>query len=156
MLQNRSLRLQKDHLAGALLVGIGCLVAWCGTTYRIGSLSEMGAGFVPVVLGTLMAFIGAIIALQARPAPEFLERSALVRNHVRSWVCILGSMAVFVVLGSYAGLVPAAFALVFLAAIADPQTTFIEAAILAAAIDLFGVLVFRYGLNLQFDLLTWN
>jgi hypothetical protein len=41
-----------------------------GSGYKVGSLAKMGPGFMPVVLGVLLAFLGILIA----PAPPWDHR----------------------------------------------------------------------------------
>lgn len=154
--------MSKDHLGALMLIVMGAGVLLLGVTYRIGSLNHMGAGFIPVVLGVLLILVGLAIGVTAAPA----GRGAMVNPlpghgaHAggpewRAWSCILGGVIAFVVLGDHGGLVPATFASVFIAALGDKQSTVKSAAALAAVLDVFGVIVFHYGLHLQLDLFRW-
>jgi hypothetical protein len=150
-----------DHLGAALLIVMGVGVLGLGATYRIGTLSRMGAGFIPVVLGVLMILIGLAIAITASPAdrakPSTNAHGAIAAGpQWRGWLCILGGVAAFVVFGRFGGLVPATFAAVFISALGDRQSTVKTSAALAAIIDVFGVIVFHYGLHLQLPLFQWN
>ena len=51
---------------------------------------------------------------------------------------------------------PAAFASVFVAALGDRGNTWKTAAAIGAAMSVFGVLVFHYGLRVQMPLLAWG
>jgi len=70
----------------------------------------------------------------------------------RGWLCILGGVAAFVVLGAHGGLVPASFASVFVAALGDRRNSVRDAALLALAMTAFGVVVFHYGLHVLLPL----
>ena len=152
--------LSKDHVGSAILVAMGIGVLGLGVTYRIGTLNRMGAGFIPVVLGVLMILVGLAIALTSTPAdqnkPSTNAHGAVAAGpEWRGWSCILGGVVAFVVLGEFGGLVPATFAAVFISAMGDRQSTVKTSAALAAIIDVFGVIVFHYGLHLQLPLFQW-
>jgi len=156
----------KDHFGGTLLVvaGIGVVVAGLG--YRTGSLRQMGSGFFPVVLGVLLALVGVALlattplappAAPPGPPPPGAEHAHLSGSPIqwRGWLCILGGVAAFVVLGAHGGLVPASFASVFVAAMGDRRNTPRDAALLASVMTVAGVLVFHYGLHLLLPLFAW-
>lgn len=62
----------------------------------------------------------------------------------------------FILLGKYGGLVPATFALVFIAAMGDRQHTVRSAALLAVGVTILGIAVFSWALQLQFPLFRWG
>ena len=57
----------KDRVSGLLLLFLGAGIGLQGMSYQMGELTRLGAGFVPVVLGTLLVLIGAAIFLTAEP-----------------------------------------------------------------------------------------
>lgn len=158
-------KINKDHIGGVLLVVLGIAVLWAGMGYRMGTLNRMGAGFIPVVLGILMALVGAAIGLTAATPTGGLPGVATPPTghghgasgfEWRGWLCILGGVASFVVLGTYGGLVPATFAAVFISAMGDRENTYLSSGILAAVVTVFGVIVFYYGLSMQLPLFHWG
>ena len=154
--------LSKDHMGSALLIALGIGVLGLGVSYRMGTLNRMGAGFIPVVLGALLILVGLAIGLTAAPAGRETPSSghghgaAATGPEWRGWLCILGGVVSFVVLGQFGGLVPATFASVFISAMGDRQSTVKAAALLATIIDVFGVIIFHYGLSLQLPLFHWG
>ena len=153
----------KDHSGGVLLIAVGAAVVIAGVGYGMGSLRQMGSGFFPVVLGVLMALVGVALlatapraadAATAEPPPETAHLAGPVVQW-RGWLCILGGVLAFVVLGEHGGLVPAAFAAVFIAALGDRSNSVRAAAALAALMTALGVLVFHYGLHLLLPLFAW-
>ena len=58
-------KLTKDHVGGALLLAVGIAVVVAGKGYGVGTLRSMGSGFFPVVLGVLLALIGAFVPVLA-------------------------------------------------------------------------------------------
>ena len=62
-------------------------------------------------------------------------------------------MALFIGLAKPAGLAPATFACVFVGALGTRETTLREAALLALGVTVFGVLLFSFGLKVQFPII---
>ena len=152
----------KDHYGALLLLALGAAVLALGVGYKIGSLNRMGAGFVPVVLGVLMMAVGIAIGVTAAKPGE-REMVTPLPGHgahgagidVRGWVCILGGVVAFVLLGDHGGLLPATFASVFISAMGDRNNSVKTSAILATVLTLFCLIVFHYGLSLQLPLFQW-
>jgi uncharacterized membrane protein YhdT len=135
-----------------LLVGAGAAVT--GSGYKIGSLAKMGPGFMPVMLGIVLAFLGILIAGTALGSPKTNDTTFLP-DHPQwfGWLCILGGPILFIILGQYGGMIPAVFVCVFVCAIGDKTATYKSSAMLAAGVTLFGVLLFHYLLSIPFPLL---
>jgi len=155
-------KLSRDHVGGALLLATGVAVVVAGVGYGMGTLRQMGSGFFPVVLGVLMALIGAALLASAGRVPgDAAAEPSAERAHLagpvvqwRGWLCIIGGVAAFAVLGEHGGLVPASFVSVFVAAMGDRGNSWRAAAGLAALMTLLGVVVFHYGLHLLLPLFT--
>lgn len=151
----RSLRhLNKDRVSGVVLLVLGLAIVLQGLEYRMGALTRMGAGFVPVVLGILLALVGVAIFITAEPGDFGTAKS--MPTEWRGWLCVLGGVFAFVILGQHGGLVPATFISVFIAAMGDRGNSVRDAAILAAGITIVGALIFVYGLGMTFPLFTWG
>jgi hypothetical protein len=137
----------------------------------MGTLTNMGAGYVPVALGTFLVIVGLLMAateLASRGKPVGPAASQLAEVgqlpaapgdggvvQWRGWLCILGGVAAFVVAGEHFGLVPAIFLAVFISALGDKANPVRDCALLAAAITVAGVAIFSWGLKLTFPLFTW-
>jgi len=148
-------KLRKDHLGGALMFVMGTGAALQGTTYRMGTLSRMGPGYFPVMVGTVLALMGVAIFLTAgvgeRPIPK-----VKLPPEWRAWFCIGFSVVAFMVIGLYGGLVPATFAIVFISAFADRQNSLRNAILLSAAMTVIAVVVFWWALQVPFPLFRWG
>jgi hypothetical protein len=150
----------KDYLSALLLVLAGVAAIVAGRSYKVGSLTEMGAGFLPTLIGLLLVVVGLLIA--ATSSPMLAHRSGgtgtpdTLPFDLRAWGFITAGVASFVLLGTYGGFVPASFACVFISALADRQNSLKDAAILAVVIAAAGYLIFHVGLRLQFDAFTWG
>ena len=147
-------KLKRDYYAGGLMLLLGVGAAVTGSGYKVGSLAKMGPGFMPVMLGIVLAFLGILIAGTALGSPKTNDTTFLP-DHPQwfGWLCILGGPILFIILGQYGGMIPAVFVCVFVCAIGDKTATYKSSAMLAAGVTLFGVLLFHYLLSIPFPLL---
>jgi Tripartite tricarboxylate transporter TctB family len=145
---------KRDYYAGGLMLLLGVGAAVTGSGYKFGTLARMGPGFMPVVLGVLLAFLGLLIAGTALFSSEPDERKFLPEDpQWFGWFCILAGPVLFIILGHYGGMIPAVFACVFVCALGDKTATYKSSFILASGVTVFGVLLFHYLLNIPFPLL---
>jgi hypothetical protein len=157
-MRNPLVALPKDYLGGAVMVlfGVGAIVE--GARYNIGSLHRMGPGFFPIALGVLLTLIGVAIGvvawLERAPAAAADRRS--LPPEWRGWLCIVGSVIAFIVLGHYGGLVPATAAIVFISALGDRENTVRSALTLSALMLVICVVVFWWALQMSFPLFRWG
>ena len=149
---------RRDYYAGALMVLIGLGAAGMGSTYGIGSLTEMESGFFPLALGVILVLLGLAIAgtaarTRAAPAPDgSTQRGA----EWRGWIAIITGIIAFVVLGRWGGFLPATFAITFISALGDRDNGWRGALGLAVVISIIGVVVFRWALEVQLPLFGWG
>jgi hypothetical protein len=150
------LRIKRDYYAGALMVLLGLIAANDGTHYPMGTLRQMGPGYFPIALGVLLIILGMLIAGTALGGKPSEEDEIPLRAEWRGWACIIAGPALFVLFGRYTGMLPATFACVFVSALGDRENTLKSAAILAAGVSIFGVLLFHYLLKLPMPMLSWG
>lgn len=141
----------RDYFAGALMALIGAFAIVEGREYGIGTLTQMGSGFFPVMLGAGLILMGAIMAAVRSPAPDGHAASG---PSLRGTLAIGAAVLLFMGLARTAGLAPATFASVFVGALGTRTTTSREAALLAAGVTVFGVLLFAFGLKVPFPVLA--
>ena len=145
---------KRDYYAGGLMLLVGVGAAVTGTGYKFGTLARMGPGFMPVVLGVVLAFLGILIAGTALGSSEPDDSKFLpAKPQWFGWFCLLAGPLLFIILGYWGGMIPAVFACVFVCALGDETGTYKSSAILAAGITVFGVLLFHYVLSIPFPLL---
>lgn len=60
---------QKDFYAGLMFTSVGMAFAGAASTYSIGSGARMGPGYFPLILGILLAVLGAAISVKALMMP---------------------------------------------------------------------------------------
>ena len=60
-----NIKSQKDFFSGLMFMAVGAAFAWGATTYNVGSGARMGPGYFPLMLGVLMAVLGAVITFKS-------------------------------------------------------------------------------------------
>jgi len=56
---------QKDFFSGLMFTGVGIAFAWGATTYSVGQGARMGPGYFPLMLGVVMALLGAAVTFKS-------------------------------------------------------------------------------------------
>jgi hypothetical protein len=148
---------KRDFYAGGLMTLLGAAVTLDSLTYTLGSLTHMGPGMFPLMLGITLTFVGMLILGTALATPlGDDERILPEKPEWFAWGCILAGPIAFIILGEFFGLVPATFACVFIPALGDRTATLKGSAILAAGVTVFGVALFSYVLKIPFPLFRWG
>jgi hypothetical protein len=148
---------QPDFYSGLMFVIAGIAFAWGATNYTVGDAARMGPGYFPLMLGILMALVGAVITFAA------LGRTDTAEETIGKWAWrplfyVITANVVFGVLlagvrgfGLPAfGLIVGIYALTFVASMAQADWRFKPTLILATALALGSYLVFVLALQLQF------
>lgn len=132
-------RINLPELGGAAFVlFLGASVLYIGSGYSIGSLARMGTGFFPVVLGSLLLFLGALLVLEVWRLPQ----DGQFRMPFRPILMVGLGIVSFAFLVERAGMVPAICAVVGLSSLAESPIRPITALVLMAAMSLIGVVLF--------------
>jgi hypothetical protein len=148
---------KRDFYAGGLTTLLGAGVTLDSLSYDIGTMTHMGPGMFPLMLGLVLAFIGILILGSALATPLGEDEHVLPRQKEwRGWACILAGPILFIVFGEFFGMAPATFMCVFVSALGDRTSTVKSAAILALGVTFFGVLLFSYVLQLPFPIFRWG
>lgn len=149
---------KRDFYAGGLIVLIGAAVALNAyTNYNLGTLTQMGPGMFPLMLGIALTFVGLLILGTGLATPHDPAETILPEQREwRGWACILAGPVLFIALGDYFGMAAATFGCVFVSALGDRTATFKSSAILAVIVTVFGCLLFAYVLKLPFPIFKWD
>ena len=150
---------RRDYYAGGLIVVIGIGTVVMGSRYKIGTLTQIGPGFMPTMLGVLLAIIGAVIAVLNSRTHAHGEKTAgdeplgiAGRSEIPEWWgwgCIISGILLLVLLAQYAGLLPAIFFCVLVSARGDRMATWKSSLMLAAGVTAFGLFLFSWILGIQ-------
>jgi len=136
----------RDAIGGLALIVIGLFFALYGqANYAINTLRSMGPGYLPMVLGYLLATLGLLLFVTAlRQAPERPDPFAW-----RSFLAVLAGIGAFAFVVERFGMVPGVIVLTIVCAYAEPGRRLLPTLLLAAVLAAIGVLVFTIGLKLQ-------
>jgi len=148
---------QRDFFAGVLFSAFGVAFAWGATTYTVGSGARMGPGYFPLIVGVLIAIMGAAITLKALVV-ETADGEPVGRIAWRPLFFIIGANLLFgVLLGGLPGiglppmgLIVAIYALTFVAGLAGDRFSFKASAVLATLLAIGSYVAFVLALKLQF------
>jgi len=149
---------QKDFFAGLVYMGVGIGFAVGATNYTIGDGTRMGPGYFPMMLGIVLAIIGAVVAFKALVV-ETPDGDPIGKWAWKPLAFIIAANFLFgILLGGWPllgipamGLIIAIVVLTFVAALAGDEFKFIEVLILAILLAVGSWAAFVWGLNLQFQ-----
>ena len=141
-------RSPKDFWAGLIFVAIGGGFVLLAQEYRLGDMHRMGPALFPILVGALLAALGAIMALRAfaldgPPVPRFEARPILVS---------LLAIVLFAIALQWLGLVAAVAMLVLIGANGTREVRLLDVLALAAVMVVFSVAVFVWLLGLPLPL----
>jgi putative tricarboxylic transport membrane protein len=148
----------RDLLAGVVCVAGGSGVLFEARKYTIGSLDSLGPGFYPAILGALLLLVGVAIigtALTTMPPPDESAADFAGGPDWRGWSCIVAAVVLFIVCAWLAGLAPAIFACVFVAALGDRTASLHGSLLLALGMSVAGTVLFGYLLGINMPLWQW-
>lgn len=139
------IRHQPNFFAGLLFAGFG-LAFGCGATrYEVGTASEMGPGYFPLILGGLLALFGFIVIVRSLTVDD---EEAVERASLKPFWLIIGSVVLFGVLLAPLGLIACSLLLVLASAFASHEFGWRYATASAVILIAFCYLVFIYALGL--------
>lgn len=152
-----SIKSQKDVAGGLLFTVTGVAFAWGASTYQVGTAARMGPGYFPLLLGVILAIMGAVITFQGflKGGPD---GDPIGRIAWKPLGFILGANIAFgamlaglpsIGLPSF-GLIVGIYALTFLASLAGEEFKFKEVTVLATILAAGSYVVFIKVLGLQF------
>lgn len=142
----------QDALAGLLFMGLGALGFAIALGYKFGTTVDMGPGYFPRVLSLVLIGFGIVTFLRG-------VRSCMPVEGGWAWLPLLllsASLLLFGFLLERVGLVPALFALFFVAARAGHEFKALEVLLLTVVMSIFAAAVFVWGLKLPYALFAWN
>lgn len=146
----RDILTNRDVISGGLFLVFGAATVWYARRYQLGSLTEMGAGYFPTILGFLMMLSGAGIAMTGAIAQG---EAPIGRAELRPLLAISASVICFALLLDEVGLPLAVFATVVIACAARPGFLRPSTLLLGASVAALCVLVFVELLNVPIRLL---
>lgn len=149
---------RKDFVSGLMFMGVGAAFSVGATSYTVGEAARMGPGYFPMMLGALLALLGAFVLVGSLRS-ERADGGAIGKIAWKPLLYIVGANLVFgILLGGIPtlgvpamGLIAAIFAAVIISSMAGSRYMFRNALILAVILAIGSYLVFVLGLSLQFQ-----
>ena len=142
------IRSPKDFWAGLIFVAIGAAFIALASQYRLGTMHRMGPAMFPILVGAVLAVLGAIIALRS----FLLDGDPVPRFYARPIGVSLLAIVLFGVALQWLGLIAAIAVLVLLGAYSARDVRPLENVALAAVMIVFSVAVFVWLLGLPLPL----
>lgn len=152
-----NIKSQKDFFSGLMYLVVGAGFAWGATDYSIGTGARMGPGYFPLILGIMLAILGAVITFNALVI-ETEDGDKIGRWAWKPLFFVITANLVFgVMLGGLPsiklpamGMIAGIYALTFIASLAGEEFKLRDVAILATVLSVMSYLAFIVLLKLQF------
>ena len=138
----------KDFWSGVMFCGLAAVAILAARGYSSGTAGKMGPGYFPLLLGGLLAALGAILIGRSL----VLSGESVARFHVVPLAMVAAAVCLFGVMIEPLGLVLSLAVLTLLSAFAGAQFRLLETVALAAALIVFSVGVFVYALGLPLNI----
>ena len=142
------IRAPKDFWSGVMFCGFAVVAILAARGYSLGAAGKMGPGYFPLLLGGLLAALGAILIARSL----VLSGEPVARFHIVPLAVIATAVCLFGVMIEPLGLVLSLAVLTLLSARAGAQFRLLETVALAAALIVFSVGVFVYALGLPLNI----
>jgi putative tricarboxylic transport membrane protein len=141
----------KDFWAGILFLGFGVLALVIARNYTMGSAVRMGPGYFPTALGWILTGLGVIIGVRGLLASE----DPIDTGALRPFLVLVAILAFALALDPL-GLVVAIILLIGISALAGHEFHWLETIVLTAILLVVSLVVFVWGLGLQFKVWPWS
>ena len=148
---------QKDFSSGLMFTVVGVAFAWGASTYNVGTGARMGPGYFPMMLGIVLALLGAVITFKG------LVARTESGDKIGKWAwkplffVITANLLFGVMIGGLPsiglqpmGMIAGIFALTIVASLAGDNFRLKEVLILCVVLSLGSYLAFVKLLALQF------
>jgi putative tricarboxylic transport membrane protein len=146
------IRAPKDFWSGLLFIAVAVFFIALATRYRLGTADKMGPAFFPIMIGLLLAALGAVVAGRA----FVIDGAPIDRVHLTPLAITIAAVVLFGVALQWLGLAAAIIVLVIVGSYADRSARLIESMGLAAALTVFSIAVFVWLLGLPLPVwLEW-
>ena len=142
------IRHPKDFFAGLMFVAFGVAALAIGSGYALGTAARMGPGYFPRILGIILVALGAIVSLRSLK----LQGSRIEFGSLKPMAIVLGSVVLFGLLSPHIGLILAGVMLIVASSAGSSEFRWKEALISGIVLSIGAVLVFIWGLGLQFSI----
>lgn len=145
------MRASSDLVSGLLLVVVGiAALSHSYIHYELGSLSRMGAGFFPALIGGLLAIIGfalIFLGLASKAADNDIKPAS-----PRALLAVCSAIIGFGLALESLGLLPATILLALLSSAAVKRFNLKQSLMIGASLGILAWLIFVVGLDMSISL----
>ena len=145
-----SIKNQKDFLGGVMFMAFGAFFAAFGAQYNIGTAAKMGPGYFPTALGVIVILLGIVILVGGLSAKATAEK--VDKFNWPTLLLILGPIVLFGLLLKPVGLIVSLLILIAISSYASHEFSWKATLINAVVLILICLVVFVWGLKLEFPL----
>lgn len=138
-------RAWRDIFAGAIFMAFGLAFSLTSMTYDRGTVLHMGPGYMPMVIGGILAVLGGAIVVTGLTPRESGEPTPLPW---RGFACILSALVFFGVTVDGLGLAPVVVIATVLTALASRSNGLLFSLLTGLGMAVLCVLVFQYLLGI--------
>lgn len=142
---------KRDFNAGLMFIIISGIFGFIAQSYSMGTATRMGPGYFPTLLAAIMFVLGSITLIMSLLPADAQDPPG--KTDWRGMGLTIASVASFAILLDNLGFLIATASLVFISSLASPEFRVKATVILAAGLITMGIVVFGYGLELQFNIL---
>jgi len=146
-----NLSINRDAVAGVVLGALGASIAiYAYRHYPMGTMSRMGPGMFPLLLGCALVLVAVPIFLLS-----LLRQANAIEFNIRAGGLILLGLAIYAATVDAVGIVPSMLVLMVISYFAVPGRNLVETLLLSAAVTALMVVVFIYIMNINLTLFAW-
>ena len=142
------IRSPKDFWAGLFFIAVALGFILLARHYGTGNMHRMGPALFPILVSTLLALLGLIIAVRSFA----IDGPPVPRFHARPIIISLAAIALFGVALAHLGLMAAVAVLVLVGALASRESRPLETIGLVVVLIAFSSVVFVWLLGLPIPL----
>jgi hypothetical protein len=142
-----TIRAPKDFWAGVMFCGFAAISILAARGYSLGSAGKMGPGYFPLLLGIVLAAMGAILIARS----VVIQGEPVSRFHILPLVIIATAVCLFGLMIEPLGLVASLAVLTILSAWAGARFRLLETVALTLVLIAFSIGVFVYALGLPLN-----
>jgi len=136
---------RNDLASGAIFVAFGGFFVIEAMNYQFGTPFRMGPGFMPIVLGGILAGLGVAVAAKGLGKPDEEEAP---RWPVRGMALVLGTIIFFAATIRGLGFIPVVLISAFGTALSSRRNSVLSALVISVGLCVLCTVIFVVGLGL--------
>lgn len=146
---------RREFISGIAMIVVGAVVAlYASSQYQVGTAARMGPGYFPTLLGSILAFLGLVVALLSfRAVVHAFEPPPFTP---RPFIAVIAAVATFALLITRVGLIPTTLVVVVVTASGSNSFRPLRALLLGACLSVIAWLIFSFGLQMTLPAFNWD